>query len=399
MKEGFLIGGGVLFVGLMLQLAVGPVRWDLVAAPVNVILLVLFLLMLGAMYALRHKVYLFEWMMHLQAAVPALCYTLGLTIVMGLVAQTDEGGGIPWLSRMLDFWPFVLTYVWLMVIVGLATLNHLFRFRLQEIPFLLNHLGLFMALVCGALGGADMQRLQMTVRPGAPEWRAQDEAGNMHELDLAVELHAFTIDEYPPKLMLADKTSGRADRAAGAITLEEGVSEGELGDWHIRILQQLPEAAAITGEDGIRYEHWNSVGNTYAVEVEASRGSETVQGWVTCGSYAFPKQALLLDGQQQLIMPARTPRRFASDVTVLTKKGESRDVVIEVNKPFKMAGWKIYQYSYDERLGKWSDISILELIRDPWQPFVLTGILMMLAGALCLFLFMAPRSKKEEETK
>ena len=28
MKEGFLIGGGLIFAGLMLQLSVGPVLWD-----------------------------------------------------------------------------------------------------------------------------------------------------------------------------------------------------------------------------------------------------------------------------------------------------------------------------------------------------------------------------------
>ena len=33
MKEGFLIGGGLIFAGLMLQLSVGPVLWDAFAWP------------------------------------------------------------------------------------------------------------------------------------------------------------------------------------------------------------------------------------------------------------------------------------------------------------------------------------------------------------------------------
>ena len=77
-----------------------------------------------------------------------------------------------WLSQMLTFWPFVLIWTWMMVISGLATLNHLMRFRLSEIPFLLNHLGVFVAVVAATLGSADMQQLQMTVAYGTPERRA-----------------------------------------------------------------------------------------------------------------------------------------------------------------------------------------------------------------------------------
>ena len=35
MKEGFLIGGGLIFAGLMLELSVGPVNWDAFRWPVN----------------------------------------------------------------------------------------------------------------------------------------------------------------------------------------------------------------------------------------------------------------------------------------------------------------------------------------------------------------------------
>ena len=87
---------------------------------------------------------------------------------------------------------------------------------------------------------------------------------------------------------------------------------------------------------------------------------------------------------------------FGGYFTCLDREGKVCDAVIEVNKPLKAAGWTIYQYDYDAQAGPESRISVLELVRDPWQPFVLAGILMMLCGALCLFLFIAPRPKKEE---
>ena len=57
-----------------------------------------------------------------------------------------------------------------------------------------------------------------------------------------------------------------------------------------------------------------------------------------------------------------------------------------MNKPLNVDGWKIYQLSYDEALGRWSDVSIFELVKDPWLPAVYCGIALMLAGAVLLFL-------------
>ena len=139
--EGILIGGGLFAVGIALQICIGPIDWSRFASPVNWIMLLLLIGFLVLMFLLRKKVYAFEWMMHARAAVAAIAWALGITLVMGLLPQTKEGG-VPWLSQMLSFWPFVIIWTWMMVISGLATINHLTQFKMAEIPFLLNHLGL-----------------------------------------------------------------------------------------------------------------------------------------------------------------------------------------------------------------------------------------------------------------
>lgn len=278
------MGGGLLFVGLMLQVAMGPIRWELFSWPVNLIVLVLLLAAIGIMFLLRRKVYAFEWLMHAGAAVPCLVYAAALTILMGLLPQVRTGG-VPWLSQMLRFWPFVLIWTWMMLISAMAALNHIFRWKMKEIPFILNHLGVVVAIVAATLGNADIQSLQMTVFTDEPEWRAVDDAGTLHEPGLAIELHKFTLEEY---------------------------------------------------EDG-------------------------------------------------------TPKRFASDITVYTEDGKTIPGTVEVNKPLKVNGWKIYQYGYDVRMGPESTYSVFQLVRDPWIFWVYLGIFMMIAGALCLMLFMAPK--------
>ena len=283
MKEGFLIGGGLIFAGLMLQLSVGPVLWDAFAWPANGLVLSSFFVMLTTMVYLRKKVYAFQWMTTYQAAIPAMVYAVVLTIIMGVTRQQVNG---TWLNNMLSFWPFVLIYVYLTVILGL-TIHRRFRriFRGQgsmkhDIPFMLNHLGLFIALTTATLGSADMQRVKMITAIGEPEWRAMEQSGAIKEMEIAIELKKFIMETY--------------DNGA--------------------------------------------------------------------------------------------PKRFASEIQILTKSGKNIETIVEVNKPYEVDGWKIYQYGYDTQMGAQSQISILELVSDPWLPWVYTGFYMMLAGAALMTL-------------
>ena len=68
-KEGLVIGAGLLVIGLLLQMTVGAIHWDLFACPVNVIVLVVYIIALVAMHLLRKRVYLFGWLSHYSAAV------------------------------------------------------------------------------------------------------------------------------------------------------------------------------------------------------------------------------------------------------------------------------------------------------------------------------------------
>ena len=277
-KEGFLIGGGLIFAGLALELSVGPVVWDAFAWPANGIVLAGFLALIALIFILRKKLYAFQFVSTYQAAIPALVYAVVLTIIMGLTRQLKDG---TWLNNMLSFWPFVLIYVYMAVILGviiLRRLMHLSSWK-RDVSFLLNHLGLFIALITATLGNADMQRVKMITTVGEPEWRAMAQEGAVKEMPIAIELKKFIMETY-------------------------------------------------------------------------DNGS---------------------------------PKRFASEIQILTKTGKNIETTVDVNKPYEVDGWKIYQYGYDTQMGAESQISILELVSDPWLPLVYTGIYMMLAGAVCMF--------------
>ena len=64
-------------------MTVGAINWDLFACPVNVIVLLVYIVDLIAMHLLRKRVYLFSWLSHYSAAVAAL---LGLLYLVPAVA-------------------------------------------------------------------------------------------------------------------------------------------------------------------------------------------------------------------------------------------------------------------------------------------------------------------------
>ena len=290
MREGFLIGGGLILVGLMLQLSVGPVVWDVFRWPVNGIVLAVFLILIAIIYLLRKRVYGFRFIGTYQAAIPALIYAVVLTVIMGLVRQTEDG---TWLNNMLSFWPFVLVYVYITLILGLVVLRQIntwaaVNFSLSTFHFsLISHLGLFIAMTTATLGNADMQRLKMITVMGESERRALTPRQLIVEMPFSVKLNDFVMETY---------------------------------------------------DDG-------------------------------------------------------SPKRFVSDVLIQTQSGQNVNASVEVNKPVEVDGWKIYQYGYDTNMGAMSQISILELVSDPWLPLVYTGIYMMLCGAVCMFVF-GGRSKR-----
>ena len=373
----------------------------------------------------------------MQAAIPAIAAAAILTLLMGLTKQVAEGKSPVdplGLTKMLNFWPFILVYLWMTAIVGEVTINQIAHFSWRRLPTLTSHVGLFIILTCGTLGSADMLRVKMFCEQGQVEWRGLDAFSAVHHLPVAIQLDKFTIDEYPPKLMLIDKMGlplpkGKPEN----ILLDKNVKSCQLLDCKIEVLKRIDNAMPVMlskmvgkipggmmgnirmdslgqarNKDG--YIASDATGNACAVLVKVTTGvntnessilgfgfhkryQHTITGWLTCGSYLFPYQSLKLNDGRSLVMPNREPRRFASLVDIYTQDGKNIQTEIEVNKPFTINGWKIYQLSYNEQMGKWSNLSIFELVTDPWMPVVYVGIFMLLFGAVGMFL---TASRKKE---
>ena len=151
----------------------------------------------------------------------------------------------------------------------------------------------------------------------------------------------------------------------------------------MEVLEYEPESFLVEGQ----YVRGDSLGNAPAAYVKAVNpvSGQEVEGWISSGSFRVMHTHMQLDNHHFLAMTIPEPEKYSPDIVIEDGEGGELPLTLEVNKPYKYMGWKLYQLSYDERMGKWSMVSVIEAVRDPWLPIVYFGIFLLLAGALYLF--------------
>jgi len=279
MKDGFIVCGIIMAVGLVLQLVAGPVEWGTFAWPVNIIVAIAFLATGFACDSFLRKTRFIRFSSSNTAAVPDIVTAVILTAIMGLTRQTDDPHSGAWLSRMTSFWPFVLIYTWMAWILLMTSFKQARTFTWRKFPAILCHKGLILAIACGTLGSADMQRQKLVCHIG--------ETSTSDGLPFSINLVDFSINEYAPTLVALDKKEA-------PLTLDKSFREGSLAGWNIRIDQLVGSAMPVmVSADSTTYTYSDMEGAVCAVHVVAAKDGMTRSGWVTDGTHVFP--AMVLD--------------------------------------------------------------------------------------------------------
>lgn len=411
--EGYIVALGVVLTGLLLQLAIGKLDTGLYAYPINLIIGALFIIGLLTIYFIFKKSKIIRWFSSVYSTLPSIVVLLIICIILGFIPQftnIENNAQIPndifstlgW-YQMTTSWPFILSCFYLLVILGFTTLKRTSRRQSwRDVGFYLNHLGLFIALMGGILGSADLQRLTMTVSEGNVEWRGTTYRGEVVEMPLAIQLDSFIIEEYEPKLVVIDNKTGKIlPEARPENYMFEGIGKkAQLAGISLEIIDYLPNAAIFRDSIQSNFVPMQMDGATTALKIKASHEGITqpVEGWVSNGSYLFPHSILKIDNSRSIAMPPQEVKKYSSFITLYTEEGNSEKAVIEVNKPLSINNWIIYQYSYDSSRGKYSDTSVFELVYDPWLKVVYIGIFMLLSGAIFLFVAGPDRDRISKES-
>ena len=385
--ESFFIGTGLLLTGFMMEIFFPSKEEFLISYPYNVLFLGSYIAILFVAYYKFSDIQLIRWLTKVPASISSIVLVTFMVMIMGVVPQIpSENATIITLglNHITTHWAFLLILLQFLTCLGLVTVKRMMQFSWSNFGFVVSHLGLFIAIVAGVLGSGDLERLSLNVFEGKPSIMAYNDAEEEVELPFAIYLNDFIIKEYNPKLALVDnKTGSIAHNNGKNLYLVEKGETYYFKQYEVHIDDFLENA----GKHGINYFFVNEVGSPPAAKVTVTNTEDKsiVKGWISSGSFRYPYQSLKISDDFSIVMTIPEPKEFSSDIDILTKDGERINTTLLVNEAFYYKGWDIYQLSYDEKMGKWSDLSVVELVRDPWLPVIYSGIFMMIIGAMNMF--------------
>ncbi len=386
-KEGFFVAFVLVVLGTSLELATGGAGVGTVVWPYNAYLLIAFADIILILHFIFRKRNLIKWLSSIPASVSAIVLYTFLTLFMGLILQEGNDSHfakITGLSHLTTSWTFAFAQAYFLLSLGLVALRRTFPFKKKNIGFMLNHIGLWITIAAATMGSGDLQRLHMVLTENQDYTnQAFDGKQQTYDLPVSLKLHDFVIEEYPPKLALINRDFSFVFDDNQSIFAADEDSTLHIKNWAITIDTYYPDAVPM--DSVFIPQEINGAPPAVMITATNTVSQKTVKGWVSSGSYMIPQKLLQLDGNYALAMLKPQTKKYSSIISYATISGETGNATIEVNKPISLEGWKIYQYSYDDELGKWSQTSIVEVIRDPWLPLVYIGIFLMLAGAVYIF--------------
>jgi ResB-like family len=386
-RESALFTAVAVIAGFAVQFAASGRGVAMLHLPFNAIALALFALLVLSIGLGFREAEAVKWFGGIPLGLCLIFAIALLSLIGGVVPQTalEPGslGALLGLNRIFSSWPFALIILLFLGNLGLSLSWRLVPFKLKNLQFILFHAGFWIALSCAIFGSPDIQRLVMKVDEGGKSNVGYSmERDTMEKVPFSIFLHDFSLEEYPSQLFLFDPRSGQPlDELSKSTTL---VHKGVKASWKgvdVEVLDFIPYA--LPGKNALPEPADRTAGIPFA-KVRISTNAAPRDEWITTGSPMVDTRDAQAGSLYLGIRPG-APKAFRSTVTVHDDDGQQKTATLEVNHPITFMGWKLYQMSYDNKAGRWSKYSVIEVIRDPWLPAVYLGFFMIMAGNLLFF--------------
>lgn len=386
LKGSFVFVAILFLLGVVIQLIYGQVPVEALKFPINLYLFIELFFITIALWVLFKKMKFVQWLASSRAALSSISFFAMVVLIMAIIPQSDSSSKIIHslgFNKVIYSWIYAFAITFLLLSLGLVTIRRMLPFRGRNIAFFINHFGLWLAMSTSILGFADKQEMFMPVNVNQLVWYAENDQKVITELPFALKLEKFTVKYHPPKIALMNKQGEPFKIQGDQLKEVQGKTVLQISKYKIEILDFYEHAFfngdTIVNSPGI-------MGTTVAAKIKLNINQDSViQTWINPSSFMFQGNYLVIHPDTILGLLSPEPSYYGSDVLLYTKSGiDGEQRTIAVNKPISAEGWKIYQYSYDGRLGKDSPYSVFLVIRDPWLPFVYIGIYLMMAGAIWL---------------
>lgn len=398
-KESILVGVLLLLIGLALQVLIGndvnvELRW-----PFNFIVFSVHIILCVFSFVFFKGTTIIRWITRVPASMVSIVMVLFLTMLIGTIPQTLENKSVFialfGLNKITQTWYFLLVLFFFSTCLLMVSIKRISLGLLSNLGFLVNHLGLYIALNAGVFGSGDLIRYTMELKENKIAWVANDANKKAVVMPIAIVLEDFVMDEFAPKLAIINhKGDLLTKKGKNLFMVKKGLQVELENNYNVEVVDYIPEAVKFNDS----YRPVNQEGATPAVYVKVTNAETGFKaaGWLASGTFLYDQQYLGLEKHQFLVLTKPEPKKFSSKIKVFTVDKYEYSTTLEVNKPFEVMGWKMYQLSYDERFGKYSTTSTIELVKDPWLPVVYLGVVMMIAGAIYLFFIGNIKSKSHD---
>ncbi|MBR2050451.1 MAG: cytochrome c biogenesis protein ResB, partial [Rikenellaceae bacterium] len=172
-------------VSAIVQAIVGAFPLSIVRFPLNVILMALWLVLLVELYRRRDRSKVAQVLLSQAATVISLVLMAAVGIVLGLQREPASTA-----------WPTVVAVLFVLSHLTLVTLRGWRNATGVRWRFVVNHAGLWLALVAGFWGAPDREQVRAMVTREVPTREAYDMSGRTTTLDCELQLVDFKIDYY-----------------------------------------------------------------------------------------------------------------------------------------------------------------------------------------------------------
>ncbi|MFC2137866.1 cytochrome c biogenesis protein ResB [Bacteroidota bacterium] len=386
-RESFLVAFEILLIGFIIEILNKGRGLITITKPYNIIIGVVFIGIIFIIHNYFRSKKIIKWLSSVQAAVSAITLFCLLSLLLGFIPQNPKE-----ITRFIDTiglthvqrsWPMLLSEIYLLIVLGLVALRRLKPFNLKNSGFFLNHAGLWITLFAITLGSGDLLRMNMKLTENKPATDiVYDNNLKLFSVPFKVELLDFQIEEYPPKIALINtETKKILLEAPNNLTLIEEGLVVNINNWQVEI-EKYYVNSIIKNNEFIESDVFGASASVLMNVKNTITGKE-IRGWLSPGGMMNPSIYLELDNSHSIALTSPEAKEYSSIVVIENIEKNTIDTAtIEVNKPVKVNGWNLYQVGYDEKMGKWSSVSFLEVVFDPWLPVIYFGIFLLIAGAI-----------------
>lgn len=180
-----LVVGALALLSAIVQIVVGNFPLSLFRFPLSLILFVAWVAMIAILYKRFGESRVVQSLLSRRAT----WLSIGLLVAVGL-----------WLGLQREpastAWPTVVALLFVLLHLALVTLRGWRNERGVRWLFLLNHLGLWLALVAGFWGAPDCEQVRVMVADGLPTNEAFDSEGRTSRLDYTLQLIDLEEERY-----------------------------------------------------------------------------------------------------------------------------------------------------------------------------------------------------------